>query len=252
MLIQASELWRFRLSTADGAVGRVHDLQVDDRRWTVTDVVVGLGHWLTDRSVILSPAAVVKLDEPRRSLRVSLTADELARAPGLATHPSVAEQHYVPPYQYLGIPLMVGQLEAEDAGFPVALLERKPDFARTDWHLRSLRALAHYRIEAEGGTAGWVEDWLVEPRDWTVAYVVVRVAFGSTRRHVLLPVEWLGPISWTARVVYVGLAKDVITHAPDYRPGWLPDRDYEARLAAWYREPAVTGRSGSRDTKKGG
>ena len=81
MLIQASELWRFRLSTADGAVGRVHDLQVDDRRWTVTDVVVGLGHWLTDRSVILSPASVVKLDEPRRSLRVGLTADELARAP---------------------------------------------------------------------------------------------------------------------------------------------------------------------------
>jgi len=252
MLIQASELWRFRLSTADGAVGRVHDLQVDDRRWTVTDVVVGLGHWLTDRSVILSPASVVKLDEPRRSLRVGLTADELARAPSLATHPSVAEQHHVPPYQYLGLPLMVGELKAEDAGFAVALLERKQDSARADWHLRSLRALAHYRIEADGGTAGWVEDWLVELRDWTVAYVVVRVAFGSTRRHVLLPVEWLGPISWTARVVYVGLAKDVITHAPDYRPGWLPDRDYEARLAAWYREPAVIGRSGSRDTKKGG
>lgn len=252
MLIQASDLWRFRLSTVDGAVGRLHDLQVNDRRWTVADVVVGLGHWLTDRSVILSPASVVQLDEARRSLRVALTAGELACAPSLATHPSVAEQHYVPPYQYLGLPLMVGELEAKDAGFAVALLERRQDPARADWHLRSLRALTHYRIEADRGTAGHVEDWLVELRNWSVAYVVVRVALGSSKRHVLLPVEWLGPISWTARVVYAGLAKDVITHAPDYHLGCLPDRDYEARLAAWYREPPVTGRLGSRDTKKGG
>src|SRR5262249_58354522 len=98
--------------------------------------------------------------DSRRSLRLSLTADELARARSLATHPSVAEQHYVPPYQYLGLPLMVGELEAEDAGFAVALLERKQDSARADWHLRSLRALAHYRIEADGGSAGWVEHCL--------------------------------------------------------------------------------------------
>jgi len=252
VLIEASELRRFRLSTVDGAVGRVHDLQMDGRRWTVTDVVVGLGHWLTDRSVILSPASVVQLDGAGRSLRVALSADELARAPSLATHPSVAERHHVPPYQYLGLPLMVGDLEAEDAGVAVALLEGRQDPARADGHLRSLRALTHYRIEADGGTGGCVEDWLVELRDWSVAYVVVRVALGSPRRHVLLPVEWLGSISWTARVVYAGLTKDVITHAPDYRLGCLPDRNYEARLAAWYREPAVIGRSGSRNTKEGG
>lgn len=250
MLIQAGDLWKFSLSTVDGRVGRVQDLQIDDRRWTVSDIVVGLGHWLTDWRVIVNPASVVGIDETNRSLRLALTSDEVAQAPGLATHPSVSLQHSVPPYEYLGIPLMVGELEAVDHGFAVALLESGQGVARVDRHLRSMRELTHYRIEADGETAAFVEDWILDSRDWSVRYVVVRVAVGSSRRHVLLPVEWLGAISWTARAVYAGLAADIITQAPEYRPDHLPDRDYEARLSGWYREPFVDRRSSSRGTRK--
>jgi hypothetical protein len=252
VLIQAGDLWKFSLSTVDGTVGRVHDLQMDDRRWMVSDIVVGVGHWLTDWPVIVRPASVVRIDETRRSLRLALTSDEVAHAPGLATHPSVSLQHHVPPSEYLGLPLMVGELEAMDHGFAVALLESGQGLARADRHLRSMRELTHYRIEADGETAGLVEDWILDPGDWSVRYVVVRVPVGSSRRHVLLSVEWLGPISWTARAVYAGLTADTITYAPDYRPGRLPDLDYEARLAGWYREPFVDRRSGSRETGEGG
>jgi hypothetical protein len=156
----------------------------------------------------------------------------------------------VPPYEYLGLPLLVGELEAMDHGLAVALLESGQGVARVDRHVRSMRELTHYRIEADGETAGFVEDWILDSGDWSVRYVVVRVPVGSSRRHVLLPVEWLGPISWTARAVYAGLDVDVITHAPDYRPGRLPNPGYEARLAGWYREPVVGRRSGSRETGK--
>jgi hypothetical protein len=246
VLIQAGDLWKFSLSTVDGAVGRVHDLQMDDRCWIVADIVVGLGHWPTNWPVIVSPDSVIRIDETRRSFVSSLTSDEVAHAPGLATHPSVSLQHHVPPYQYLGLPLMVGELEAGDSAFAVALLESGQGLAHVDRHLRSMRSLAHYRIEADGERAGSADDWIVDLRGWSVRYVVVRVPVGSGRRHVLLPVEWLGPISWTARAIYAGLPADVIKYAPDYRPGRLPDPDYEARLAGWYREPFVDRRSGSR------
>jgi len=250
VLIQAGDLWKFSLSTVDGTVGRVEDLQIDDRRWIVSDIVVGVGHWLMDWLVIVKPASVVGIDETQRSLRLALTSDEVAHAPGLVTHPSVSLQHHVQPYEYLGLPLMVGELEAVDHGLAGALLQSGRSVARIDRHLRSMRELTHYRIEADGRTAGFVEDWIIDPSDWNVRYAVVRVPVASSRRHVLVPVEWLGPISWTARAVYAGLAADVITQAPDYRPGRLPDPDYAARLAGWYREPVVERRAGSRETRK--
>ena len=250
MLIQAGDLWKFSLSTVDGAVGRVEDLQINDRRWIVSDIVVGVGHWLMDWLVIVKPASVVGIDETQRSLRLALTSDEVAHAPGLVTHPSVSLQHHVQPYEYLGLPLMVGELEAVDHGLAGALLQSGRSVARIDRHLRSMRELTHYRIEADGRTAGFVEDWIIDPSDWNVRYAVVRVPVASSRRHVLVPVEWLGPISWTARAVYAGLAADVITQAPAYRPGRLPDPDYEARLAGWYRKPVVERRPGSRETRK--
>ena len=250
MLIQAGELWKFSLSTVDGAIGRVEDLQIDDRRWIVSDIVVGVGHWLMNWLVIVKPASVVGIDETRRSLRLALTSDEVLHAPGLVTHPSVSQQHHVPPYEYLGLPLMVGELEGVDQGLAGALLQRGQGVARIDPHLRSMRELAHYRIEADGKAAGFVEDWILEAGDWRVRYAVVRVPVASSRRHVLLPVEWLGPISWTARAVYAGLTADIITQAPDYCPGHLPDPDYEARLAGWYQEPVVERRLRSRETRK--
>src|SRR5215470_3532580 len=142
MLIQAGDLWKFSLSTVDGAVGRVEDLQINDRRWIVSDIVVGVGHWLMDWLVIVKPASVVGIDETQRSLRLALTSDEVAHAPGLVTHPSL--QHHVQPYEYLGLPLMVGELEAVDHGLAGALLQSGQSVASIDRRLRSMRELTHY------------------------------------------------------------------------------------------------------------
>jgi hypothetical protein len=58
MLIETSALWDFTIFAVDGEIGRVSDLQVDDRRWAVADIVVSVGHWPVDRLVILPPARV--------------------------------------------------------------------------------------------------------------------------------------------------------------------------------------------------
>ena len=54
MLIRARDLAGFSLEAADGDVGRVHDLQIDDQRWAVRDIVVDVGHWLTGRMALAS------------------------------------------------------------------------------------------------------------------------------------------------------------------------------------------------------
>ena len=50
MLIETSALWDFTIFAVDGEIGRVSDLQVDDRRWAVADIVVSVGHWPADRA----------------------------------------------------------------------------------------------------------------------------------------------------------------------------------------------------------
>ena len=100
MLIETSALWDFRIFAVDGETGRISDLQVDDRRWTVADIVVSVGHWPADQLVILPPARVAGTDTIHRAIRVGLTAAEIADAPSVATHPSVSLQRRVATYQY--------------------------------------------------------------------------------------------------------------------------------------------------------
>jgi hypothetical protein len=54
---------------------------------------------------------------------------------------------------------------------------------------------------------------------------------------VLVPVHWLGPIRWSARLIYADLPRDAIIHTPEYEPASLPDADYEIRLHGWYGHP---------------
>jgi hypothetical protein len=109
---------------------------------------------------------------------------------------------------------------------------------RIDPHLRSLRELSHYRIEAVEGNAGAIEDWFVDERAWLTPYAVVKAAEHWAGKHVLVLVRWLGAISWSGRVIHTDLHRDAIVHAPDYEPATTLDPDYEIRLRGWYGHPA--------------
>lgn len=240
MFIRASDLWGFAIGAADGGVGRVHDLQVDDQRWAVRDIVVDVGHWLTGRMALIDPSVVVRADRARRTLQVALTAEQIAEAPGIDSHPAVARQRRVEPYNYLGIPACWGggpegrspALVAEEA-WPSTTAQIR----RIDPHLRSLQELSHYRLEASDGEAGRVKDWLVDDRSWMTQYAVVRPGSAWAGKDVLVPVRWLGPVSYSARVVHAGLDRGTVIHAPDFDAAVLPEADYETRLLGWYDHP---------------
>ena len=184
MLIPTGDLWRFGVRAIDGEIGRIHDLQVDDRRWVIRGIVVDVGHWLTGHLALIRPSVVVNLDRGTQTIHVALTAEQIADAEGSEGDSSRLRQ--------------VGS------------------------RVRSLRALGHYGIEAGDGEAGHVGDWLVDVRTWRARYAVVNTAFGWTRRRVLLPVQELGAISWSARAIYADLPRATIIHAPEYEPAGRP------------------------------
>ena len=240
MLVPASSLFGFEISAAGGAAGQVHDLQVDDRRWAVRDIVVDGGDGLT----LIDPAAVWA-DHGRHTLRLALTAEQIAEAPGIESHPAVVHQHRVDPYNHPG---RAADWSSEDWRPPVfTVLETTPVRAarprRIDPHLRSLRELSHYRLDAHDGEVGRIRDWLVDDRAWLTRYAVVRTTGVGRSKDVLVPVRWLGPVSHSGRTVYADLRRDAVIQAPDFDSTALPDADYELRLLGWYDHPSRRPRS---------
>jgi len=185
MLIPTGDLRRFGVRAVDGEIGRIHDLQVDDRSWAIRGIVVDVGHWLTGHLALIRPSVVVNADRGNQTIHVALTAEQIADA------------------------------EASEGD--------SPRLRQVDPHLRSLRAIGQYGIEAGDGEAGHVEDWLVDVRTWRTRYAVVETASGWTRRNVLVPVQELGAISWSARAIYADLPRAAIIHAPEYEPAGQRD-----------------------------
>jgi hypothetical protein len=240
MLVPASRLFEFEISAADGEAGRVHDLQVDDRRWAVRDIVVDVGDWFT----LIDPAAVWA-DHARRTLRVAFTAAQIAEGPRIESHPAVVHQHRIGPYNHPGPAPAWGSEGWRPPVFTVleAVPSKSPPPRRIDPHLRSLRELSHYRLDAHDGEAGRIRDWLVDDRAWLTRYALVRTAGARSSKDVLVPVRWLGPVSYSSRIVRLDLKRDAVIQAPDFVPAALPDADYEMRLLSWYDHPSRRPRS---------
>ena len=62
MLRSTNELIGYRLHATDDVLGKCRDLLFDDRWWTIRHILVDTGTWMTGRSVLLSPAMILKPD----------------------------------------------------------------------------------------------------------------------------------------------------------------------------------------------
>src|ERR1043165_1552705 len=110
MLLRVRELQDYKILAKDGEIGHVEQLYFDDQTWTIKYVVVDIGNWLSGRSVLISPAAIIETNPRGKNIHMALTRQQIQEgAAAIYTHKPVAHQHptdysiYVgwPPY-YLG------------------------------------------------------------------------------------------------------------------------------------------------------
>ncbi|MBI2189742.1 MAG: PRC-barrel domain-containing protein [Acidobacteria bacterium] len=82
MLHKASYVKGFHLLATDGEIGHVDDFLVDED-WRVRYLVVDTSNWLGGRSVLVSPAAIARVDSPNRKLHLALSRGEIQRSPSV-------------------------------------------------------------------------------------------------------------------------------------------------------------------------
>jgi hypothetical protein len=202
MLERVRELMGCAIVATDGECGRVHDAYFDDRRWIVGHLAVDTGRWSADPRVLIPVASVRRHRGSRRRVDVALTCEQVRNSPGIDTR-------------------------RPTAGGP------------DDPHLHGARAVIGYAVHALDGEVGFVEDFLVDDRSWTVRYMVVDSRHWWPGKRVLLAAERIGWVSWMELSVHVDLPRDPIRQAPGYDPARPVDRAYEARLRAHYDRPPL-------------
>jgi len=247
MLRSVNNLVNCGIEATDGKIGKVSEFYFDDEKWTVRYLVVDTGGWLTDRKVLISPAALGDVDWNSRKLHVEMTRERVQNSPDIDTDKPVSRQHekqyddyYGYPY-YWGGPSLWGPVAfpiypppyRENASSSIqgeiAAAERQQD----DVHLRSTREVTDYHIDASDGEIGHVEDFLIDDESWTIRYIVVDTRNWWPGKKVLISPEWIEDLNWTDSTAHVDLSRDVIKNSPEYDESAI-NRDYEKRLHEHY------------------
>lgn len=218
MLRPSADLTNRTIAAIDGEIGSIDRFFFDDERWTIRHIVVDLGKWLPGRRVLISPAAVVAIDDDRAAVHVNLTRETVRESPDVDTDKPVSRQQELVLHRYYGYaPYWGGGGLWAGGYFPAGLAVPPPSGAAFepeamppldagqgerqaqggDSHLRSTREVAGYHLRTSDGEVGHVDDFILDDENWALRYLLVDTSNWPGGRSVLLPVEWVTEVDWS-------------------------------------------------------
>ncbi len=228
MLHTISELKKLSIRATDGKFGSIADLYFDDRNWAVLYLIADTAGWLSDRQVLISPAAVTGLDWDTGELAVRLTKTQVEHSPPVEADLPVTAQEILAMNAFYGWPDYWG-------GQPPHPVPVKPERVG-DPHLRSAEFVKAYAIRALDGEIGHVDDYLVDDKEWFVRYLVVDTRKWLPGKKVLIAPPWIRDVDWADRAVAVELTRDSIRSAPGFDKSSSLTREQEVALHQYYRK----------------
>lgn len=241
----ASHLEDFSMHALDGEIGSVQEFYFDDVTWAIRYLVVHTGGWLSGRLVLISPAFLQHLDWDGRQIHVALTKKQIENSPDINTQKPVSRQHEAAYMDYYGYPYYwTGSYLWGTGPFPPDLAEaarigaqRAATEQSGDSHLRSTKEVKGYHIHSADGEIGHIEDFIVDPDDWSIRYLDVSTRNWLPGKHVLIAPEWIEKVSWIDSEVSVNLLREIIQNAPQYLESHPMTRAYERQLHEYYGRP---------------
>lgn len=193
-------------------------------------LVVQTGSWLAGRRVLISPRAVERLDHDRRRVELSLTRDQVDKAPGIETALPVSRQQEMAYHDYFGYPYYwagAGLWGAAAHPLPMGEPDQRIQQAarqrakagehEADPHLRSSSEVRGYQVEAGDGSGGHLDALLVDDSAWTIRYAVVDTKSWWPGGQVLVDPQRIAAVDWNLRQVRLDLSREELRSTPPYR-----------------------------------
>lgn len=253
MLLSVNDTIGYSVHADDGEVGRIDDVLFDDGTSRIRYFVVDAGSWLSDRIVLLAPAAAGKVDAETRAIVTVLTKQQVKDSPPIHTDKPVSRQQEEALHGHFGWtpywdnPMLGAPAAAAPYWGAMPVLPNDPDDAaaveeakkRGDPNLRSASEIIGYYVAAEDGDIGHVEDLLMAEKDWTIPYLVIDTRNWLPGRKVLVAANWLTSVDWPSGKIAVDLARERIKSSPEYDPTITLDRAYVESLHQHYGRDAL-------------
>ncbi len=270
MLRSVRDLLGYPVKASDGKIGKVEDCLFADTDWRMRHLVMDTGrhiginlHYMSDeddeaarrRSVLIEPE---DLREPsfgwvRREFRVGLTKDKIEHSPSLDEDAPVSAQYereftkYYRHIPYEDRPNVLENLSSQSYQPPVSAYRhdaaeieehknRIREISRS--HLQSAKELMDYQVEAEDGSVGQVQDFIVHQGDWIIRQMVVRLAGWAPRKSVLIRMNAVSEISWSDMTIRLDMLADEVEAAPLFRPHAAVNRDGSNRYFDYTGRPS--------------
>ncbi|MGD1031800.1 MAG: PRC-barrel domain containing protein [Opitutaceae bacterium] len=224
MLLNIKHLYGVSIAALDFVVGEVKDFYFDDKKWVIRYMVADTGVWLPGRLVLISPHAFGPFDSEGRVLSIKLTKKKIEDSPSIESHRPVSRQYEVQYYRHYGWPsYWIGGGLWGGSGYPTVgpLLkaesedERRDDH-RDDKHLRSVRSITGYHIQAIDGTIGHVSGLLVDDKSWAIRELVVETSHWYSGKEVLISHGKIERISYEESKVFVSLTMEDIQRTAEH------------------------------------
>ncbi len=257
MLWNALKITGYAIAASDGQIGTVSDLLFDDTSWLVRWLVVDTGNWLSGRKVLLPSSALGHLDAKEEECSINLTMQQIKDSPDIATDRPVSRQMESRVYDYYGYSPYwnsgygymggigyiggYGYMGGMGGAMPISLEPRRhrEEIAdaqrnRDDVHLRSVKAVTGYYIEARDGAIGHVEDFLIEDADWSIRYLVIDTKNWWPGKVVLISPLSATEIDWSGRVVNLDVDRQRVKDSPAYDASTTVDQAYDEGYRKYY------------------
>ena len=235
MLIKAKTLKGYTLHSRDGEIGKVKEFYFDDRHWTIRYLIAGTGNWLTGRQVLISPYALVAVNQEEQYVSVDLTKKQIEDSPALDSDKPVSRQFEEEYHGYYGWPMYSGGSNTWGTySYPYNGRESTKGNHTWDHHLRSTHDVSGHDIQAKDGDIGHVDDFIIDDKTWAIRYLIIDIRDLWPGKKVLVSPRWIKRVSWSELKVFVNLTREAINQSPEYTEDSLLTRDYETRLHRHY------------------
>jgi len=211
MLKNASELMGMSLEATDGKVGKVKDLLIDERWWTVRYLVADTGNWLGEHKVLVSPWMIVDsaTSMAEGNLYVHASRAKIEECPPLDHDAPVSRRYEMEHARHFGhSPYWLGS-EVWGLGALPELLPPPPEeqFRHSEamdeienCHLFSLSEMLGYQVEhANGSVEGKVADFVLACKPWKLVWLVIDLGSWFDKEPVCVPPTSIATIDWMAK-----------------------------------------------------
>ncbi len=244
MFRSANNFQGYKLEATDGEFGTVYDFLFDDNEHVIRYLVADTGGWLPGRRVLVSPLALGKADGPARSVAVNLSRAAIESSPSLDSDLPVSRRqerdlaiYYGWPYYWNIDPALGAYIATNNNPAIEHKLAAETATMDNDEHLRSIREVTGYYVEASDGEIGHIEDLIIDTEDWIVRYAVIDTKNWWPGKKVIVGFQWMESIDWSRAKMKFNAYREQIRNSPEYDPQIAVNCEYEQLLYDFYGRP---------------